>query len=130
MWSGSFDIASEREIYFLITWARTLTFTQFFCQRKEKIVGKIHAFENYNGLPVANWTLHVRALFIFSAGYFSLLAVIHFILRWYRFTDGIRKNCKEVVDLRFVHPNAPHCLAYFSQNSQIRNWCINWWKLS
>ena len=22
-----------------------------------------------------------------------------------------------------------NCLAYFSQNPQIRNWCINWWEL-
>ena len=31
----------------------------------------------------------------------------HFILRsGYRFADGIKQSCKEVVDLQFVHPNA------------------------
>ena len=31
----------------------------------------------------------------------------HFILcSGYRFADGIKQSCKEVVDLQFVHPNA------------------------
>ena len=38
---------------------------------------------------------------------------------------------KEVVDLRFVHPNAAQLqnLTYFSQNPQIQNWCIQWWEI-
>ena len=51
----------------------------------------------------------------------SFLAVTHFVIlcSGYRFTEGIR----------FVHPNAAQLSAIFSQNPQIRNWCINWWKL-
>ena len=35
-----------------------------------------------------------------------------------------------LVDLRVVHPIAGQPSGIFSQNSQIWNWCINWWELS
>ena len=75
MWSGSFDFAPERWIYFLITWAIKLTFIVSFSYQKEEIVGKIYAVENCDGLSVTKCALHIRALFIFSAGNVSLLIV-------------------------------------------------------
>ena len=60
----------------------------------------------------------------------SFLAVTHFVIlcSGYRFAEVIRSNCKEVADLRFVHPNAAQ-LTYFSQNPQIWNLCIYRWEL-
>ena len=45
-------------------------FNTSFCQQKKEIVTKIHTFENYDGLSVAKWTLHICVLFILLAGYF------------------------------------------------------------
>ena len=49
------------------------------------------------------------------------LAVTHFVIlcAGYCFAEGMR------FDIRMLH----NCLAYFSQNLQIRNWCINLWGL-
>ena len=53
-------------------------------------MGKIHAFENYDGLSVAKCALHIRALFILLAR--SFLAVAHFVIlcSGYRFVEGIQ----------------------------------------
>ena len=42
-----------------------LIFDTRFSKKKEEIVGKMHAFENYEGLSVAKWALRIRELFIF-----------------------------------------------------------------
>ena len=53
-----------------IVWAISLTLTQVFVSKKKEIVRKIHAFENYDGLSVAKWALHICVLFIFLASHF------------------------------------------------------------
>ena len=49
----------------------------------------------------------------------SFLAVTHFLIlcSGYRFAEGIWQNCKEVVDLRFVHRNAVQLSGIFFPKS-------------
>ena len=64
----------------------------------------------------------------------SFLAVTHFVIlcSGYRFAEVIRLNCKEVVDLRFVHPNAAQLPDIFfskSTDTKLVYSYIYWWEL-
>ena len=65
------------------------------------------------------WLISCKMRAIYSCvTYFyswSFLAVNHFVIlcSGYRLAEGIWKNCKEVVDLRFVHPNAAQLSGIF-----------------
>ena len=58
----------------------------------------------------------------------SFLAVIHFVIlcSGCRFAEGIRKIVKKLLTFDLYIRMLRNCLAYFSQNPQIRNWCIYW----
>ena len=49
----------------------------------------------------------------------SFLAGTHFVILYsgYRFAEGIRSNCKEVVDLQFVHPKSARLSGIFLSKS-------------
>ena len=71
----------------------------------EKNCWKNSCFWKLRCLIVAKWALHyVHYLFsepvIFSSYPFVILC------SRYCFAEGIRKNCKELVDLQFVHPKS------------------------
>ena len=57
--------------------------------------------------------IFVRYFFSQSTNFLSLTHLILF--PGYRFAIGIQYNCKEVVDLRFVHPNAAQLSDIFFQ---------------
>ena len=64
----------------------------------------------------------------------SFLVVTHFdiLCSGYRFAEVIRQNCKEVVDLRFVHPNAAQLSDTFfskSTDTKLLYSYIYWWEL-
>ena len=86
------------------------------------------------GLSIAKWELHICALFIFlSQPFFSPHSSdpFHSLLRilfcwWYIYN----KIVKMWLTFDLYNQMLCNCLAYFSQNSEIQNWCINWWELS
>ena len=83
-------------------------------QQKE-IVGKIHTFENYNGLSVTKWTLHIHALLIFLVGHFSLLIAddpfyssLRILFCWWHMINLQRSSWTLICTSQLGN-----CLAYF-----------------
>ena len=61
----------------------------------------------------------------------SFLAVTHFVIlcSGYRLLKVYHKIVKKQLTFDLYIRMLHNCLAYFSQNPQIRNWCIYWWDL-
>ena len=115
MWSESFDFAPERKIYFLITWAITLTFHTNLLWAERVNCRKNSCFWKLRWLTSCKISTTYSCVIFFSQS-INFLSLTHLILfPGYRFAIGIQYNCKEVVDLRFVHPNAAQLSDIFFQ---------------
>ena len=72
---------------------------------------------------------YIRALFIFLAGHFQQLPILLFFAQDIVSLKVYDKIVKKQLTFDLYIRMLRNCLAYFSQNPQIRNWCINWWEL-
>ena len=117
MWSGSFDFARKGKYIFLITWAILLTLKTSFLLAERKNCRKDSCFWKLRWLISCKISTAYMCVVCFLSR--SFLAVTHFVIlcSGYRFAEGIQSNCKEVVDLRFVHPNAGQLSGIFFPKS-------------
>ena len=69
---------------------------------------------------------YIRALFIFLAGHFQQLPILLFFAQDIVSLKVYDKIVKKQLTFDLYIRMLRNCLAYFSQNPQIRNWCKNW----
>ena len=66
---------------------------------------------------------YIRVLYIFLAGHFQHWPILLFFAQ-----DILSLKVYNKIVKKFVHRMLRSCLPYFSQNPQIRNWCIKGWE--